>query len=291
MGCQVECRWLRRARVDDDSKSTVLDRESPLPLWAQLYVDLSSRLDKGEFAKDFPGEMGLAAEYAVSRNTVREAMRRLRADGVVVAERGRRPKLAAQVEIEQPLGAIYSLFESVEAAGLDQQSVVRALDIRTDEEAATHLRLSPRTALFYLERVRLAGGEPLAVDRVWLPADVGSALLDVDFSHTALYDELHRRTGRRLTTGREQIRAIVPTAQDRMLLRMGPDEAALAIDRLANVHDDPFEWRQTIIRGDRFTLVAEFSGRAGYQLDLTKMSVLSPNLGTVDARSGAPGTA
>ena len=261
--------------MGDVVRTAALDRESPLPLWAQLYDDLSSRLERGEFAASFPGEMDLAIEYAVSRNTVREAMRRLRDDGVVIAARGRRPRLAETPGIEQPLGAIYSLFASVEAAGLEQQSIVRALDLRTNEEIATHLGLAPRAPLFYLERIRLAADEPLAIDRVWMPGHIGEALLDVDFSHTALYVELHRRTGLRLTAGREQIRAVVPSAKDRAVLELGLDGAALEIVRLANVQSDPVEWRHTLIRGDRFTLVAEFSARTGYQFDLSNMAVHS----------------
>ncbi len=253
-----------------------LDRSSALPLWAQLRDRLSARLEAGEFVDAFPAEMDLAAQYAVSRNTVREAMRRLRADGVVVAERGRRPRLATPPEIEQPLGAIYSLFASVEAAGLEQHSVVRAADLRVDGDAAHRMGRDPATPLFYLERVRLAGGQPLAVDRVWMPGDVGGALVGVDFTHTALYVELHQRTGLRLTAGREWVRAVVPSLEDRALLDLAPDQAALAIDRLASVHEDLVEWRRTLIRGDRFSLVAEFSARTGYQFDATAMSVLEP---------------
>lgn len=253
----------------------VLNRESPLPLWAQLYEDLALRVTTGAFSEDFPAEVDLAEEYGVSRNTVREAMRRLRADGIVVSERGRRTRLTTEPVIEQPLGALYSLFASVEAAGLEQQSIVRALDTRIDETVAAHLGLAPQTSLFFLERLRLAGGEPLAVDRVWLPGDVGAPLLEVDFSHTALYDELFSRSGLRLTMGREQIRAVVPTEDDRQLLQLDSGAAALAIDRLALAHERLVEWRHTIIRGDRFSLVAEFSARSGYQLDLTKMSITS----------------
>jgi len=63
-----------------------LDRASPLPLWAQLRADLLRRLDAGAFDEEFPGEMGLVAAYQVSRQTVRTALRELRADGVVLAE-------------------------------------------------------------------------------------------------------------------------------------------------------------------------------------------------------------
>lgn len=244
-----------------------LDRTSPVPLWSQLQADLRRRLETGEFAETFPVEMELVAQYEVSRNTVREAMRRLRADGVVVAARGRRPRLAAETEIEQPLGALYSLFASVEASGLEQRSVVRALEIRTDPGAAEHLRCPPSASLFYLERLRLAGGEPLALDRVWMPSQVGAPLLDVDFSHTGFYDELLSRAGVALTGGREQIRAVVPSAEDRSLLELGPDMATLAIDRLGCTRSEPMEWRQTLVRGDRFSVLAEFSARDGYQLD------------------------
>ena len=248
-----------------------LDRDSPLPLWAQLLNDLSARLARGEFVEAFPAEKDVADEYGVSRNTVREAMRRLRADGVIVAERGRRPRLAPPREIEQPLGALYGLFAAVEAAGLDQRSVVRHLDVRRDAAVAARLHLEPAAPLFFLERLRLADGEPLALDQVWLPLSVGWALLDVDFTHTALYTELHRRTGLRLTRGREEIRAVVPSDEERGLLALGPGGAALAVVRVALGRDGPVEWRHSIIRGDRYTLVADFSARDGYQIDLAQV--------------------
>ena len=58
-----------------------------------MHSDLQGRLEGGEFTDEFPGEMTLVAQYGVSRNTVREAVRRLRADGVVVAEAGMLCKL------------------------------------------------------------------------------------------------------------------------------------------------------------------------------------------------------
>lgn len=245
-----------------------LDRSSPLPLWAQLHADLVRRLDAGEFARAFPGELAVAAEYQVSRHTVREALRRLREDGVVVAERGRAPRLAEVPEIEQPLGALYSLFASVEAAGLEQRSVVRALDVRADGRVAARLGLEEGTPLFHLERLRLAGGEPLAVDTVWLPAALASPLLDADFTHTALYDELAERTGIRIGGGEERLRAVVPSPAERELLGIGPETAALAIDRLGCRAGRPVEWRHTLVRGDRFSVTAEFSARTGYRLGL-----------------------
>ncbi len=273
--------WAARAELVSTSGPRAVDRASALPLWAQVHADLRRRLDDGEFTDAFPGELALVAEYAVSRHTVREALRRLRSDGIVIAERGRSPRVAGPRMIEQPLGALYSLFASVEAAGQVQRSVVRVLDVRADGIVAARLALEESTPLLYLERLRLAAEAPLAVDRVWLPASLAAPLLKVDFTHTALYDELAGRCGVRLSGGHEHLRAVVPTAAERALLSIGPGVAAFAINRLGCSGGTPIEWRHTLVRGDRFTVSAQFSAREGYRLDSAGLA----------AGDGRPGTA
>ena len=246
-----------------------LDRDAPQPLWSQLLDDLRLRLDGGEFTDTFPGEHSLVDEYGVSRHTVREALRRLRADGVVTSSRGRTSRVSGPAEIEQPLGTLYSLFASVESTGRTQRSVVRALETVADAVVAERLGLEGSTPLLYLERLRLAGEEPLALDRVWLPAELAEPLLEADFTATALYTELAERCDVRLTGGAEHIRAVVPTAAERELLGVPGDVAAFAIERTGYVADRPVEWRHTLVRGDRFAVNAEFSGRDGYSLGVS----------------------
>ena len=243
-----------------------LDRTRATPLWEQLLADLRRRLDRDEFAVAFPGELALVAQYGVSRHTVREAVRRLREEGLVIAGRGRTPRRAEPLPIEQPLGEIYSLFTAVEATGRVQRSVVRTLDVRADGVVAARLGLEESTPLVHLERLRLADAEPLAVDRVWLPERLAAPLLDVDFSRTGLYAEYAERCGVRVTGGSEVIRAVVPDAAQRSLLGIGPGVAALAIDRLGCAGDVPVEWRHTLVRADRFSVTARFSAADGYRV-------------------------
>jgi GntR family transcriptional regulator len=264
-----------------------LDRTEATPLWRQLQQELVTRLAAGEFADQFPGELTLVEDYGVSRHTVRQALRQLRADGVIVAERGRQPRIAPPPEIQQPLGALYSLFASVEAAGLTQHSVVRTLDLRADGVIAPRLSLEGSTPLVYLERLRLAGDEPLALDRVWLPADIAAPLLDVDFTHTALYTELATRTGIRLDHGHEDVHAVVPTPAEQAQLQCPPGTAAFAINRLSHARGRPIEWRHTLVRGDRFALTAEFSANTGYQL--IRKSMVSGQAEGARRREAVPG--
>jgi GntR family transcriptional regulator len=249
--------------------ASTLDRLAVEPLWAQLLADLRRRLDQDEFAASFPGELALVAEYGVSRHTVREALRRLREEGLVIAGRGRTPRRAEPTEIEQPLGEIFSLFSAVEATGRVQRSVVRTLDVRADGVVAARLGLEESTPLVHLERLRLADAEPLAVDRVWLPERLAAPLLDVDFGRTALYTVYASRCGVHVTGGSERVRAVLPGSGERELLAIPDGVAAFSIDRLGCAGDSPVEWRQTLVRADRFSITARFSTREGYRMDIS----------------------
>ena len=190
-----------------------LDRRSPMPLWAQLEAELRRRLEVGEFDDAFPTDLELTNAYGVSRHTVREAVRHLNRDGVLRRERGR-GTVVDRTEFEQSLGTLYSLYQSIESAGVEQTSTVLRLEVVTDPDAAEQLQLDPDAELVLLARLRFAGGEPLAVDRAWLPATLARPLLGVDWSHTALYDELARHDIAVPNSGWERLTPIVPTAAD-----------------------------------------------------------------------------
>ncbi|MFG2224018.1 GntR family transcriptional regulator [Streptomyces sp. NPDC048644] len=235
-----------------------LDRRSPLPLWAQLSADLRRRMEAGEFTAQFPAEHRLTAEYEVSRHTVREALRTLRADGLVIAERGRASRLDTR-RIQQPLGSLYSLFRELEGQGVEQRSEVLRLERTADATVAGHLELVADAPLVVLERLRLADGEPLAHDTAYLPAEFAEPLLAADFGHTSLYGELSGRCGVKVTGGRERIQPFLPDIRQAWLLGLADREPAFAIERLGHSGPRPVEWRETVVRGDRFAFVAEWS--------------------------------
>ena len=237
----------------------MIDRRSPLPLWAQLLDDLRNRLQSGEFATRFPTETELVATYGVSRQTVRDAVRRLQGEGLLDRKRGR-GTFVRKATVEQPMGALYSLFRSIEDQGFEQRSIVRKLREGTDAEAAAILQLPERAKLVYLERIRLADGTPIALDGSWLPATIAQPLLDVDFTHTALYSELAEACGVNPNRGWERVTPAIPTAEERRILEIGPEQAVFAIERFTMCGDQPLEWRHSIVRGDLYAFVARWDG-------------------------------
>jgi GntR family transcriptional regulator len=121
------------------------------------------------------------------------------------------------------------------------------------------LGCAPETPLVYLARQRLAGDQPLALDRIWMPASLAAPLLEVDFSHTALYRELERATGQRPRAGWERITPAVVHGEDAHLLGVNPGSAVFSLERLGICAVCPLEWRVTLIRGDRFSFVADWT--------------------------------
>ncbi|MDW3219041.1 MAG: GntR family transcriptional regulator [Acidimicrobiales bacterium] len=238
--------------------SSPLDRASDLPLWAQLETELRRALDAGEFDDRFPTDLELTRRYDVSRHTVREAVGRIQADGLLRRVRGR-GTVVERPRFEQRLGALYSLFTSIEAEGVEQRSEVIAVGLATDAEVAARLDLADDAELFRLERIRYADDEPLAIDIAWLDAELGRPLLDADFSHTALYDELERRCQCRPDRGWERIAPVIPTAAEADVLGASADEAAFRVERLGQLGDRVIEWRVTLIRGDRYRFFADWS--------------------------------
>ncbi len=244
----------------------VIDRGSRTPVWAQVEADVRRRLDAGAFTGGVPGEHALAQEYGVSRQTVRQALRSLREAGTLLARRGRPSQVAR--EISQPLGALYSLFDSVQTAGMTQRSRVMALDVVTDAAASAALGLASGTPLVHLRRLRLADDEPLALDEAWLPEQLTRQLLDADFSHTALYSELAARCGISVRGGREDLRAVVLDPGDADLLAVEPGSPAFLVERLGCADGRPVEHRRSLVRADRFSVSADFAPSSGYHLQL-----------------------
>ena len=243
-----------------------LRRDHPMPLWAQLSEELKRRIASGELHGSFPTEMELSTAYRVSRHTVREALRSLRAKGLVDSRRGLGSRVTTP-EFHQPLGALYSLFRFVEAQGARQHSEVLRLEPTSDPKVASRLGLPASSRLIYLERLRLADSDPLALDRAWVPAALGWPLLDADFTHSALYDQMAELCGVRPDSGTEEIRAVVPANEERARLRLRVGTPVFHIERLGRSGLEPVEWRSTLIRADRYSFRVDWVGAGSVSVD------------------------
>ena len=145
------------------------------------------------------------------------------------------------------------------AGGLAERSEVLAAERRpVPPEVAAQLGVEATAEVVFIERLRFAGDEPIARDRSWLPARLAAELLDADLTSGGIYELLARHCSVRITGGWERIRPVVPDPADQRLLRLPATVAAFSVERLVLAGDTPVEWRTSLIRGDRYSMVARW---------------------------------
>ena len=228
----------------------------------------------GAFVERLPTDQELVATYHVGRQTVRESVRRLGETFRLDRQRGK-GTFVRETQFEQPVGTMYSLFQAIEGLGVEQRSVVRSCELKVDAIVAAELEVATDLPLFYLERLRLAGGVPLALDRVWMPADLADPVMATDFTHTALYTELKEKAGIVATSGEERIHPIIASPGVAKLLEMPKGVAAFAIVRRTWLGDRPLEHRDTIFRGDRHAFVSTWSQQARLQTSSPHLTLVA----------------
>jgi GntR family transcriptional regulator len=228
-----------------------------IPMFVQISDTLRQQIERGAFQVGdvIPSEREYATQLKVSRMTVRAALDKLVNEGLLVRQHGRGTIVAA-AKISRPLGFM-SFSQDMQLRGAQPSSrVVRCTAEVADSAVAAQLDLPVGARVVLLERVRMADGEPLAVERAHLPFERFGSLLGIDWSCESLYAVLEREFGCSPSRSDETVEAVLLTAVDARLLGVTRNSPALFARRITR--DDrgtPIESTDTLYRGDRYRMV------------------------------------
>ena len=150
-----------------------LDRQAPLPLYAQLKEALLREIREGGFEPGdrFPTEAALRERYRVSRATVRQALGDLEASGVIRKVQGLGTFVAVPKIRHVPL--LTSFAELASSQGFKPSH--RVLSSTVEEapaDVAAELGLAEGARCRFLRRLFLADGDTVGLAETWLPLDV-----------------------------------------------------------------------------------------------------------------------
>jgi DNA-binding GntR family transcriptional regulator len=165
----------------------------PEPLWIQAVNLINGEIASGVLQPGMrlPPERELCQQLGISRVTLRKALTKLVDDGVLSASHGRGWYVAQATASKEWPNSLESFSETAKRMGLTASStVLRAEESPATLDEAEGLFIAPGTPLFHLERVRLLGGVPIALDTTEVPAHLAPGLGDVDFTSASLYQEL-----------------------------------------------------------------------------------------------------
>ena len=227
----------------------------PIPFYHQVYLDLRANIDEGgrwPAGHRVPPERELARDYGVSLITIRRALDELAREGRLERTRGRGTfVLAPRIDrdLEEPL----SFTDEMKRRGLDPQT--RLISSRPEpatELVAMGLSIEPGSPTFFVERLRLADGEPMLLEQVHLPSERLPGLLASDLESRSLYQLLEERYGIHVVRARETFEPVLLRAREAALLSGKARTPALVIEGVA--YDDDgvaIEFSRTFVRGDK----------------------------------------
>jgi len=150
----------------------VVDKQSPMPLYAQLKVQLTRLLAQqaGAPHRQFYTDSQMTEMFGVSRTTVREAVRELIEEGYLYRVQGVGTFVASPVK--DRLDQLQSYFQSWTAQGRAVSVQVRsARRIPCPGWVASLLGVPEGTEVLSIQRTRAADGVPIASDYRYLPEE------------------------------------------------------------------------------------------------------------------------
>jgi GntR family transcriptional regulator len=118
---------------------------------------------------------------------------------------------------------------------------------------ARRLGVEVGAKVVWLERLRLADGEPVALETAYLPHARCPSLLSFDFSRLSLYRVLRKHYGLRLDHAEQVIRAVVLSAREARRFRLPASSPAFLFERVTFLESgEAIEFVRPLYRGDRY---------------------------------------
>jgi GntR family transcriptional regulator len=227
--------------------------EGPRPKHAQLsdvLADLAVR-ELGPGAA-IPSERELMAAYDVSRATVRKAIESLIADGLLHRIHGK-GTFVATPRLESRLH-LASFSQDMRRRGLTPST--RLLQIEPDEppaDVARALDLGADRAAWRLDRVRLADGQPIALENGWYPRALLPDLDRNDLSGS-LYELFAAVYGHTIDSAEQTLWGETADASTARRLDAPVNTPLLVFRRVSSAAGRPLEYVVSRYRGDRYQI-------------------------------------
>ncbi|MCJ7534256.1 MAG: GntR family transcriptional regulator [Anaerolineales bacterium] len=232
--------------------------EATVPRYVQIADSLLDQIETGELAPGtrLPPERTLSELFDVNRVTLRRALGRLEAQGLIIRKHGE-GNFIAEPKIERQTERLVSFTNAKQQRGLLPGAKVIEIDQRPVEAAiAKQLDVPVLTPVFHMLRLRMANQEPVMLEQLWVPVQYFPQLESHDLNNRSVYEIMETEYGISITRTQRSLEPVIATKFEAELLGINTGaplmlERRLGFDQNANC----IEFGKDLYRGDRFRFV------------------------------------
>jgi GntR family transcriptional regulator len=236
------------------AKSNEKNRKQ-VPAYRQIADSLteSIKTEKLRPGDAVPSERELAASFKVSLMTARHALQELTTEGLL----SRRPNVGTFVAPTKiHFNKLTSFTEEMLSRGYTPESrVLSASQTSQDEEVCSRLSLPIGSKLFRVQRLRLSGTEPFAVETCYLELKRFPGLMKEHLASRSLFSILTEEHGIKISYADEEIDATSSDSKTAKLLNVRSGTPVLRIRQVLYDTAVPIVYSIALYRSDRHSLL------------------------------------
>ncbi|WP_405802899.1 GntR family transcriptional regulator [Streptomyces sp. NBC_01187] len=229
------------------------------PRYVAIADDLASRFVRGRWAVGdlLPPEPDLAAEYSVSRETLRRALKRLERAGLISRRKGTGTRLERVTPVNEFAAKLGSVEELTQYGKDAVREILSVVSVTVGQPLAVATGLpegATRTCVTSVRRDPAHPDEAVSWAKVYLePQDAQVIAADLGDSTRLISDLIEARTGRTVERVVQQVRAVAVPEEGAQLLGAAPGSLGLEfVRRYYDTSGALFEVTVSTHAGDRF---------------------------------------
>ena len=240
----------------------IVDLANPIPKYLQISAWLKKLILTGRYRKGekLPSEIRLAQMCAVNRNTLRQALSQLTAEGLLTKEKGRGTFIssAPSPPVKHKLKQISSFRDDLTNIGIREKTLLLKKSVtEAGRHVADALVLGADSKVITIHRLRTGDGVPFIYEESYLPYHMFKDILDMDLTGS-MYRLITEHFNIVLARSEQTIQAVNLTGKTAKYLHLPENSAGIFMESVTfDANNIPVEVLCSFYRGDKYIFEVE----------------------------------
>jgi len=230
------------------------------PMYRQIADAIRQQVENGELKPGdaLPTESALQVQFAVSRVTVRQALKQLTEQQIIESIQGS-GSYVKEEKVNYDIYQLTSFYEKLADRNVETHSEVQIFEVtKADELLAARLQLTTDEKVWHVKRVRFIKQKPVTLEETWMPLSLFPDLT-WEVMENSKYHFIENVKKMVIDRSEQEIIPVMPSEE--VVKALGIDASKPIIEKVSCGYlkdGRVFEFSRNIFKSDdyKFTLVA-----------------------------------